>query len=308
MGFFAEVSAWLDGLLATFIGDKAAALAVVLEPAVITLMVVYVMGWGALMATGKIEEPLLDGFKRIARVVLILGIGLKLWLYNSLITDTFFSAPTELAAAIVGTPDPVAIVDEIIFQGSDAAAAMISKGGILDGNFAYYLAGFFIYIAVGLAAIYTIFILSLAKVALSILLALGPLFIATLLFPVSRRFFDAWIGQLANYALVAVLSVMAVSLLMQLLTRATTQAAEMGTDIDIAEAVRVCFAAVLIFLVIRQVPYVARGLASGMQLESYGTLGRSGIWLATRSASAVTRTARASAAVFRSPARSGATP
>jgi type IV secretion system protein VirB6 len=255
------------------------------------------------MATGKIEEPLLDGFKRIARIVLILGIGLKLWLYNSLIVDTFFSAPTALAAAMVGTPDPVAIVDQIIFQGGDAAAAMMAKGGILDGNLSYYLAGFFIYIAVGLAAIYTIFILSLAKVALSILLALGPLFIATLLFPVSRRFFDAWIGQLANYALVAMLSVMAVSLLMQLLTRATIQAAALGTGIDIAEAVRVCFAAVLIFLVIRQVPHVARGLASGMQLESYGTLGRSGLWLATRSTNAVKGAGRLTASAFQSNSR-----
>ncbi len=73
---------------------------------------------------------------------------------------------------MIGAPDSVTIVDQIIFQGGDAAAALIQKGGLLDAS--YYIAGFVVYALVGLASIYTIFLLSLAKVALSILLALGP--------------------------------------------------------------------------------------------------------------------------------------
>ena len=51
---------------------------------------------------------------------------------------------------------------ERAFKGGDAASALIEKGGILDGNFSYYLAGFIVYALVGIAAIYTIFLLSLA--------------------------------------------------------------------------------------------------------------------------------------------------
>jgi type IV secretion system protein VirB6 len=282
MGFFAEVSAWLNALLQAYIADTARTVAAALEPAITTLVVVYIMGWGYLHLAGQIEEPFRDGLKRIARIVLVIAISLRLWLYHELITDTFFEAPATLAAAIVGAPDSVTIIDRIIFTGGDAAAALIRKGGVLDGNFAFYIAGFFVYLAVGVAAIYTIFLLSLAKVALSILLALGPFFIASLLFNVSSRFFHAWIAQLANYALIAVLSTLAVALLMSLLTTSAAQAAALGPGITIAHGVRVCFAASLIFLVLRQILPMASGLAGGMALNTQNAASLTGTWIARR--------------------------
>ena len=274
MGFFAEFSAWLNTLLGTYVTEQTARVAAAIEPAFLILASLYVLAWGILQATGQIDEPLLEGIQRIARIALILGIGLHLWIYQELIVDTMFNAPNQLAALMIGAPDSVTIVDQIIFQGGDAAAALIQKGGILDGNFSYYLAGFIVYALVGLASIYTIFLLSLAKVALSILLALGPLFIATLLFDVSRRFFQAWVAQLANFALIAILVSLVVGLFMHLLTAVTAQAAGQGTAIDIAAGVKVCFAAGLIFLILRQVMPMASGLASGVALSTANVLSR----------------------------------
>jgi type IV secretion system protein VirB6 len=122
-------------------------------------------------------------------------------------------------------------------------------------------------------------LLSLSKIALSILLALGPLFIGTLLFNVSRRFFDAWISQLANYGLIAILATLATKLLMHVLTVTAQQTAALGTGIQIADGVRVCFVAVLIFLLMRQVMPISAGLASGVSLNSFGALSRSVSWL-----------------------------
>ena len=61
MGFFAEFSAWLNALLAGYIGDNTARIAATLEPAIVTLAVVYVMVWGYLQLTGAIEEPFIGG-------------------------------------------------------------------------------------------------------------------------------------------------------------------------------------------------------------------------------------------------------
>jgi type IV secretion system protein VirB6 len=282
MGFFAEFSVWLNGLLGTYVSEQTTRVAAAIEPAIVVLTAIYVMVWGACQATGQIEEPLLEGIKRIARVALVFGIGLHLWLYQELIVDTFFTAPNSLAAAMIGAPDSVTIVDQVIFQGGDAAAALIQKGGLFDGNFSYYIAGFIVYGLVGLASIYCIFLLSLAKVALSILLALGPLYIATLLFDVSRRFFQAWVAQLANFALIAVLVSLVVGLFMHLLTTVTAQAAGQGTSIGIAEGVRVCFAAGLIFLILRQVMPIASGLASGVALSTHHAVSRSLQWISTK--------------------------
>jgi hypothetical protein len=91
MGFFAEFNTWLNGLLAGYIGDNTARIASALEPAIVTLGVVYVMVWGYLELTGQIQEPFIGGVKRIITLAVILGCALDLWLYNSLIVDTFFS-------------------------------------------------------------------------------------------------------------------------------------------------------------------------------------------------------------------------
>lgn len=282
MGFFAEFSAWLNNLLGTYVSEQTTRVAAAIEPALVVLTAVYVMAWGVCQATGQIEEPLLEGIKRIARITLVFGIGLHLWLYQELIVDTFFTAPNTLAAAMIGAPDSVTIVDQVIFQGGDAAAALIQKGGLFDNNFSYYIAGFVVYALVGVASIYSIFLLSLAKVALSILLALGPLYIATLLFDSSRRYFQAWIAQLANFALIAVLVSLVVGLFMHLLTTVTAQAAGQGTAIGIAEGVKVCFAAGLDFLILRQVMPIASGLASGVALSTHHAVSRGLQWISTR--------------------------
>ena len=228
MGFFAEFNTWLNTVLTGYIGDHTARIAAALEPAIITLGVVYVMIWGYLQLTGQIEEPFLSGVKRIITLAVILGCALHLWLYNALLVNTFFNAPSELAARVIGAFDPVAIVDQILFEGGDAANLLLQKGGILHGNFAYYLAGIGVYLIVGLTAIYTIFLLSLSRIALSVLLALGPLFIALLLFDTTKRFFEAWVAQLANYAFIAILTVLVAALMLRVVTVAAQQAVSLG--------------------------------------------------------------------------------
>ena len=61
MGFFATFWAWLNGELGGYIGTNTARIASVLEPAIVTLATVYVMVWGYLQLTGRIEEPFTAG-------------------------------------------------------------------------------------------------------------------------------------------------------------------------------------------------------------------------------------------------------
>jgi type IV secretion system protein VirB6 len=278
MGFFASVSAWLNGVLSTYIGDNTAKIAGLLAPAILALATVYAMVWGYLQLTGKIDEPFMNGVKRLILLTVVLGGALDLWLYNALIVDTFFNAPGALAAGVIGAYDSVDIVDQILFSGSDAASLLIQKGGVFNGDFSYYVAGFAVYAIVGLTALYAMFLLALSKIALSILLALGPLFIGLLFFDTTKRFFESWIAQLANYAFITLLTVMVAALMMGLVSAAAAQAAAEGGGITIADAVRVCLAAGLTFLVMRQVMPMAAGLASGLALSSFGLVSAALAW------------------------------
>src|SRR3984893_4544871 len=278
MGFFATFSAWLNGILTGYIANNTARIATLLAPAVVTLATLYVMVWGYLQLRGQIEESFITGLKRIILLVVVLGGALDLWLYNQTIVDTFFNAPGQLAAGILGAYDPVGIFDQITFSGGDAASLLIQKGGLFNGDFSYYVAGYAIYLIVGLTAVYAMFLLTLSKIALSILLALGTLFIALLFFETTKRFFEAWIAQLANYAFVTILTVLVAALMLGIVSSAAQQAADEGGGIQIADAVRVCMAAGLTLLIMRQVMPMAAGLASGLALSSFGVVSAALAW------------------------------
>ena len=77
---------------------------------------------------------------------------------------------------------------------------------------------------------------------------------------------------MANYAFVTILTVMVAALMMSLVTSAAQAAVARGGSIQIADAVRVCLAAGLTFLIMRQVMPMASGLASGLALSSFGAV------------------------------------
>jgi type IV secretion system protein VirB6 len=297
MGFFATFSAWLNAQLATYIGDNTARLASVLEPAVVTLATIYVMAWGYLHLTGKIDEPFIAGLKRILVLALILGVGLRLWLYNTVIVDTFYIAPTQLAAAMVGSADPVGTIDAIWDRGGAVAGILWTKAASswTLGSLGFLIAGALVWCLIGLLCVYAMFLLALSSIALSVLLAVGPLFIALLFFDATKRFFAAWIAQLANYALITVLTVMVAALLLQIVQSYATQTAALGTAIFTVDVLHMLLVAALVFLVLRQIMPIAGGLAGGVSLSSFGLLSR-GLSSAGRASTPVLTAAGAYAA------------
>lgn len=278
MGFFAQFAAWLNALLATYISTNTAKIAGALEPVVVTLGTVYVMIWGYLQLTGQVQEPFVTGVKRIAVLAIILGVALHLWLYQSLIVDTFFNAPSQLASVVIGAYDPVTIVDRIIDLGATAGELLMSKAGLLNGNFGFFFAALAVYLLTSITAVYTMFLLALSRIALSILLALGPLFVVLLLFDSTKRFFEAWLAQLSNYAFIAILTVLVAALMLDVVQAAAQQAVATGGGITIAEALRLCLAAGITVLVLRQVMPMAAGLASGLALSSFGIVSAAVAW------------------------------
>ena len=276
--FFATFWSWLNAALASYIGTNTARIAGALEPAIVTLATVYVMVWGYLQLTGRIEEPVTLGLRRILILAVVLGAALRLWLYNTVIVDTFFDAPAQLAAAITGTTNPVGTVDAIWTSGGQVAGFLWSRGGVFGGDFGFYLAGVLVWLLMGLLCVYTMFLIALSSIALAILLALGPLFIVMLLFDATRRYFEAWIAQLATYALITVLTVLVGALLLQLVSSYAAQTAARGSAIVTVDALNMVLVAMIVFLLMRQVMPIAAGLAGGVALSTFAAASRTIAW------------------------------
>ena len=274
MGFFATFSSWLDTQLTSYIANNTARLSAALEPAAVTLGTVYVMVWGYLQLTGKIEEPFMTGLRRIVLLVIVLGGALQLWLYNAVIVDTFYNAPAQLAAAVAGAASPVSTLDVVWQAGGNVASQLWSRAGLFDGDAGFYVAGLLVWILMGLVCCYAMFLIALSKIALAVLLALGPLFITFRLFEGTRRLFDAWLMQLANYGFITVLTVLVGALLLSLVQNYATQTAARGAALATVDALDMLLAAVIVLLVLRQIMPIAASLAGGGPLSTMATWSR----------------------------------
>ncbi len=280
MNFFAAFDAWLRVQLATFVADRTALLAGLIEPFLVVCGVVYVMVWGWLQITGRIDQPVLEGTRRILVLAVIFGFAVRLWSFNAFFVDTFMTSPQLIATAFAagGATSTVTVADTVLADGATVAENLFKQAGVFSGNWGFYLAGGAVYLAVLLVATYAAFLDALARIALSVILALGPLFLVGLLFDSTRRFFEAWVAQLSNYALVTILTGAVTGLLMQVVrTEAATMAA-VGTAIQIAEVIALIAACVLILLVMRQIMPIASGLSSGVALASMHAVSTSLAW------------------------------
>jgi type IV secretion system protein VirB6 len=272
---------WLTARLSAYISVHVAATAAAIEPAAVTAAVIYVMLWGYLHLRGQIDEPIVTGVVRLMTLVLVFGVGLRLWLYHDLIVDTFFDAPATFAADVIGAQNPVTMIDDIWNHGGAVAASLWDRGGLLSGDFGFYIAATAVYVLVGLVCVYTMFLIALSRIALAVLLALGPLFIVMTLFDATRRFFDAWIHELANYALVTMLTMLVAALMLDLVDTYAAQTAARGDAILTVDALNLALVSALVGLVLRQVLPIAARLAGGGALSTYGALGTAGRWAGT---------------------------
>ena len=271
MGFFTTFWSWLNGQLATYIGSNTARLATALEPAVVTTAIIYVMAWGYLHLTGQIDEPVVAGLKRIMVLVVAFGVSLDLWLYNAVIVDTFYKAPAQLAAAVTGSKE----------SGGAVAGNLWTKGHLMGwfSGFGFIVGGTVVWCLMGLLCVYAMFLIALSDIALAVLLALGPLFVAMLFFEATKRMFSAWIAQLATYALITILTVMMASLLLQIVQSYASQTAARGSAIVTVDALNMILVAMLVFLILRQIMPIAASLAGGLSLNTFGMLSRPLGWV-----------------------------
>jgi type IV secretion system protein VirB6 len=189
-----------------------------------------------------------------------------------LIVDTVFNAPTQLAAVVVGSGSAIQTIDTIWDRGGYVASELWNKGGVLNGDVGFYLAGAFVYLIMGATAVYSMFLLALAQIAISLGLVLGPLFIVLLFFDATKRFFEAWVAMLANYALITVLAVLVSALLLQIVESYAKQTAALGAAVVTVDALNMILVSGLSLLVLKQVPSFAAGLASGIALSSFGAV------------------------------------
>jgi type IV secretion system protein VirB6 len=279
--FYEDAFTILNTALTGYWEDVAVTIVDAITPVATTLLGIYFVLWGWAMMRGVISEPVADGLGRIIRLAIILGLALSVTRYGGFIANALWESPEVLASYITtGSSDNgsnMQFLDRLMSKIFDLGDAFWQNANARSGfltipDFGQIILVLLIWAAGVIATGYTAFLLVLSKMALAILLGVGPLFILMTVFEPTKRFFDAWIGQALNYVFLVMLTAAALRLILTIIETYLTSAAEFGVlaNPKIPQALPCIVFCIIAALVMMQLPSIASALGGGVAI---GTLG-----------------------------------
>ena len=262
------------------------------QPAVSTLMfelqmltltgvTLYITLTGYAISTGAVESPFWTFLKQCMKIIIIAFFALTADGYIKGVMDAIDGLESGLSQTLSpttsagGTPLSIyQILDQSLNKGFQIAGKCFQKADSAGWHFGsalgWILAGFIVAISTIYVSVLGGTIIIVAKFSLAVMFALGPLFIVSLMFPVTARFFDNWFSQVINYVLTIVIMATVLAFAMKAYDAFMDKTDISGSgDINpIVVALQVCALSGILGWIILQAGSMASGLAGGLSMAA----------------------------------------
>ena len=257
---FQPAYAFVDSKLDVFLNERASSVISEVAGPLRVALVLYVLLYGFAILRGSISEPVMDFAVRSLKLAFIYMLATTV-AYSSFVTDPLFHVlPDTLARAISGSgvPDVGAAFDQFFSRAAYLAEKISKEASPID--FAPWILAAVVYVVGALAAALGFGVVLIAKVALALLIALGPIFVACALFDASRRFFFGWLAQAVNYIVLFALIITLFQLILSLVSQQWGQIDGQDPMAGGLLFIALCLLGAIFFL---QTPAIAAGIAGG---------------------------------------------
>lgn len=260
---FTPAYAYVDGRLDAFLSDGASGAMGEVAGPLRAALILYVLLYGFAILRGAIAEPMMDFAIRSVKLALVVTLATTAAYGPWIAQPLFHGLPDALARAVGGgaVGDAGAAFDQF-FNRAAYLGEKIAEQATLTDWLPLLLSGA-VWVCGALAAALGFGVVVLSKVALALLIALGPIFIACALFDASRRFFFGWLSQAVNYL---VLFTLILAIFQMVLAIVAEQWAAIDSDDPMAGGlvfIALCLLGAIFFL---QTPAIAAGIAGGASL------------------------------------------
>ncbi|MEX3555433.1 MAG: type IV secretion system protein [Burkholderia gladioli] len=220
---------------------------------------------------GNNDTPIVDFMLKMAGWAAVLTAGMNIGYYSEYVVPFFNGLGDDLSRALMGGNDLSNGLDTLLSLYIDAIKSMYE--GLSWSDFGLYievsvLAVCILLVGVPFLAIAAAYII-LAKFALGLLLALGPAFIVSALFPATRQFFQNWVGQCLNYGLLVALFAAVGAIEVRFMTSVLPKAFDVHNVMLTYAIEGKIIGAGLVFIVVSlSMPSLASQLAGGVGISS----------------------------------------
>ena len=274
---FGWVGTQFDGVLSTYVVGVVAALMTGIAPIALTATTLWVGLYGWAVLRNAVPETVPTFLWKVFKLGLVLAFALQSGLYINNVATTANAlakgvATTFLPAAVDPTTitSPYALLDAFNEKASQLVLDLLKEAGItrLDLLFAAVVCSFgnvaFLCIA--------LFVVTLSKLFLTFVIAVGPIFVLCLAWRPTQRFFDSWLSMLLNAVVLTWFAFFALGL-SAFLGDALLQAVQLnggflGSTFNVVgESLKYCIVMVLMAIICFQAPSLASALTGGAAVQ-----------------------------------------
>lgn len=260
-----------DDFIKIFVSDFSTSLVTMIAPFVTMGLTISFIIYAYLIIQGAIETPISDFVMKSIKIGFVVSIALTGGFYQSNISEIITNAPDEMANILVSGKEPMKAgntIDTSIGKAYLVASDAFDKSSIFSiEGISYALLAVFISMAAAVLCAVGLAVILMSKIALAILSAFGPLFIACLLFETTRRYFELWIGQVVNYALLLILYSAVFGFLINIFGNYAGHAKFDGLQNIAFTFGGIISLAVVSIVILLQIPTIASALSGGVSLS-----------------------------------------
>ena len=270
---FTWIGSKFTGVLDTYVLGVVTSLMTALTPLALTAMTLWVALYGWAVIRNEVPESVATFLWKVFKIGLVLAFALQ----SSLYIDSVSTATDALATGVASTflpattdpatvTTPYALLDTFNDKASQLVVDLMREAGItrLDLVLAAIACsiGNVIFLCIAL------FVVTLSKMFLTFVIAIGPLFVLSLAFRPTARFFDSWLSMVLNAVVLTwfVFFALGISIYMgQAMVKAALDSGGFdGPNLNaVGESLRYCIVMVLMGIICFQAPSLASALTGG---------------------------------------------
>ena len=274
---FTWVGAQFDAILSTYVLGVVSSLMTAIAPIALTLMTLWVALYGWAVLRNEVSETVPTFLWKVFKIGLVLSFALQAGFYVSNVADTANALATAVATTFLPTAvdpmtitSPYALLDAFNDKASQLVLDLLTDAGItrLDLLLAAVVCsiGNVVFLCIAL------FTVTLAKLFLTFVIAVGPLFILCLAWRPTARFFDSWLSMLLNAVVLTWFAFFALGLSI-FMGQAVVRVIQdnggfLGPNFNVVgESLRYCIVMILMAIICFQAPSLATGLTGGAAVQ-----------------------------------------
>lgn len=274
---FSWVGSQFDVVLNTYVLGVVSALMTGIAPIALTAMTLWVALYGWAVLRNEVSETVPIFLWKVFKISLVLAFALQSGFYISNVSDTANALaigvastflPAVASSATIATP--YAILDAFNDKAGQLVLDLLKEAGVmrLDLVFAAVVTalGNVIFLCIAL------FVVTLAKVFLTFVIAVGPLFVLCLAWRPTARFFDSWLSMVLNAIVLTWFAFFALGLSAymgdSLVQAIQDQGGFHGPTFNVVgESLKYCVVMILMAIICFQAPSLASSLTGGAAIQ-----------------------------------------